>query len=85
MGYKRTLDRMTGHDYPGVHSHGFVQFEQDELELGYRAALFINDPEQAWWELIGTPMLRKMEQDEKANGTRDSNDERLGPVLPRDL
>lgn len=82
MAYKRTLDRMTGHDYPGVYSHGFVQFEQDELELGYRAACFINDPEQAWWELIGTPQLVQMEKDEKARNSRNTNDVGMGGVSP---
>lgn len=78
MRYNRTLDRMTGHDYPGVYSHGFVDWEIDELELGYRVACFINDPEQAWWELTVFKMLIRMEQDEKARNPRNGNDNSLG-------
>lgn len=85
MRYNRTLDRGVGHDYPGVYSHGFVDWEIDELELGYRAACFLNDPEQAWWELIGYPSLRKMEQDEKAKHTGNTNDNGLGGISPEHL
>jgi len=46
-------DRLTGHDYPGVRSRGFIQFELDELELGARAAMGLDDPDQAWWEIVG--------------------------------
>lgn len=81
MKYNRTLDRMTGHDYPGVRSHGFVRWEIDELELGARVAIALDDPEQAWWEqLIGTPMLRKMEQDEAALYSRNTNDDSMGGI-----
>lgn len=80
MRYNRTLDRGVGHDYPGIYSHGFVRWEIDELELGYRVACFLNDPEQAWWELIGNPMLRKMEQDEKALNSRNTNDDSVGGI-----
>lgn len=53
MSYQQRSDRLVGHDYPGVHGPGFVQFELDELELGARAAYGLGDPEQCWWELHG--------------------------------
>lgn len=84
MAYKRTLDRLTGHDYPGVYSHSFVQWELDELELGCRVACDINDPEQTWWELI-TPMLVQMERDEKAKYSRNSNDDSLDSFPPEHM
>lgn len=77
MVYNRTLDRMTGHDYPGVRSPGFVRWEIDEIELGARVAICLDDPEQAWWELIGTPMLRRMEREEASN-PRNTNDDGMG-------
>lgn len=82
MAYKRTLDRLTGHDYPGVYSHSFVQWELDELELGCRVACDINDPEQTWWELIGTPMVVQMERDEKTRNPGNSNDDSLDSFPP---
>lgn len=51
--YSYRHDRMVGHDYPGVHGSGFVQWELDELELGARVACAIDDPEQWWRELYG--------------------------------
>lgn len=84
MRYNRTLDRMIGHDYPGVYSHGFVDWEIDELELGARAAMAIDDPEQAWWEIIGTPMLKRM-ADEEANNSRNSNDVGMGGISPEHM
>jgi len=48
-----TRDRLIGHDYPGVLSNGWLQYELDELELGARAAIGLDDPEQWWWELYG--------------------------------
>lgn len=54
-------DRMLGHDYPGVRGPGFVQWEIDELELGARVALMLDDPEQAWWETIGRALLDEEE------------------------
>jgi len=66
--YDRRLDRLVGHDYPGVHTRGFVQYELDELELGARAAMAIDDPEQAWWEVVGYPGLRELEALEAADG-----------------
>lgn len=44
-------DRWVGHDYPGVVGSSFGDFVLNELELGGRAAVAVNDPEQAWWEL----------------------------------
>lgn len=85
MKYNRTLDRGVGHDYPGVYSHSFVQWEIDELELGYRAACLINDPEQAWWEIIGTPMLIQMEQDEKTRNSRNKNAIGMGGISPEHM
>lgn len=79
MAYKRVLDRMVGHDYPGVYSQGFVQFEIDELELGARVAMAIDDPEQAWWEIIGTPMLIRMEREEATN-SRNTHDDGLDGI-----
>ena len=50
--YDRRLDRMVGgNSVTGRYGHGMHQFTVDELELGARAALEIQDPEQAWWEL----------------------------------
>lgn len=59
MSYRYKNDRMLGHDYPGVYGHGFPKWELDELELGARAALALDDPEQWWWELIGYNLLRE--------------------------
>lgn len=84
MKYNRTIDRMLGHDYPGVYGNGFVQWELDELELGARVAMAIDDPEQAWWEIIGFPMLRKMEYEE-ANDPRNNNDNGLDYFSPEHL
>ncbi len=44
-------DRLVGHDYPGVRGNGFVRWELDELELGARVAMALDDPEQWWWTL----------------------------------
>jgi hypothetical protein len=60
MSYDYRNDRMVGHDYPGVHGSGFVQWELDELELGARVAMLLDDPEQAWWETIGQTLLDGM-------------------------
>lgn len=57
MVMKYVKDRLTGHDYPGVRGAGWVQYELDELELGARVAISIDDPEQAWWETIGRANL----------------------------
>ena len=58
-GNKVINDRYTGHDYPGVRTPGFIQFELDELELGARAAMALDDPDQAWWETIGRQRLKE--------------------------
>ncbi len=63
-GYDARTDRMVGHDFPGVRSAGFVQYEQDELELGARAALQLDDPDQAWWVLIGAQHGDQESQDD---------------------
>lgn len=47
----RVRDQYVGHDYPGVCGSTMGTYVLDELELGARAALEIQDPEQAWWEL----------------------------------
>lgn len=75
---------MIGHDYPGVRPPGFVQWEFDELELGARVAISLDDPEQAWWEIIGTPKLREMEREEARN-SRNSNDVGMGGVPPEHM
>jgi hypothetical protein len=62
--YNRKLDRMCGHGGPGL-SAGFVRWEQDEIELGARVAMALDDPEQWWWELIGHPALEKAEKEER--------------------
>ena len=54
MGYKhdKLHDRMVGHDpLTGDFSSDFHQFVLDEMELGARVAIMINDPEQWWWEI----------------------------------
>lgn len=51
-GYDRRLDRMTGHDFPGVCGPGMDSFTRDEVELGARVALELDDGDcQAWWIL----------------------------------
>lgn len=59
MRYNPHTDRLTGH-WRGV-STGWLQFELDELELGARAALTLDEEDQAWWLLIGTPWMVAME------------------------
>lgn len=66
--YDHRSDRMVGHDYPGVHGGGFVQWERDELEVGGRAALALDDPDQAWWETVGRTQMEEMETND-AKGT----------------
>ncbi len=61
----RNDDRMVGHDYPAVCGPGMHHFMLTELEVGARAALALDDPEQAWWELIGNRLL---EQELAADG-----------------
>jgi len=53
MGYKycRRVDKMLGHDYPGVVGNDFVRFELDELELGALVAMQLDDPNQWYWEI----------------------------------
>ena len=53
MSFRYIRDQLIGHDYPGVLSNGFVQYELDELELGARVAIGLDDPDQWWWELYG--------------------------------
>lgn len=55
--YNRRLDRLITHDWPGTHGNHMVNFVMDEIELGARVALAIDDPEQWWWELIGNDLL----------------------------
>lgn len=52
--YNRRLDRMVGHSgWGGAHGHGFHDWMIDEIELGARVALAIDDPDrdQWWWNL----------------------------------
>jgi hypothetical protein len=60
-GYDRRRDMMTGHDFPGVCGSGMHGFALDELELGARAALAIDDPDgdQWWWALVGDRLLEQ--------------------------
>lgn len=53
------LGRYEGHDYPGVYGAGIVQFELDEMEVGVRAALALDDPDQAWWEVHMDELIKK--------------------------
>lgn len=51
--YDRRLDRMVGgNSVWGAYGHGMHQLTVDEMELGARVALELDDPEQAWWELV---------------------------------
>lgn len=61
MEYDRKTDQFRGHDYPGVlgGGPGFIRFELDQIEMGARAALALNDPEQTWWETIGRDLLAR--------------------------
>lgn len=61
MTWRYRDDRMVGHDYPGVCGPGMHDFTLTELELGARAALALDDPEQAWWELEAA--MRREEPD----------------------
>lgn len=60
--YNKKLDRSIGHDYPGVCGNGMHNFIMDEIELGARVAILIDDPDgdQWWWELIGNKELSRM-------------------------
>lgn len=60
MKYDRTTDRTVGHDYPGSHGQGIHQFLLDEMELGARAAMALDDPEQAWWEIRREQVARDL-------------------------
>lgn len=42
---------MIDHDFPGVRGNGFHDFMMDEIELGARVALAIQDPEQWFWAI----------------------------------
>jgi hypothetical protein len=65
VGYCLKLDRLIGHDYPGVHGAGFPSYELDEIELGARVAIQLDDPEQWFWELHGNDLyLREMQGQE---------------------
>lgn len=49
--YDIRRDCLTGHDWPGLHGSGFERYVLDEIEVGARAAMGLDDPEQWWWEL----------------------------------
>lgn len=58
--YDRATDQMVGHNgMAGAYGHGMDGFVRDELELGARVALLLDDPEQAWWGLIGNDLLAR--------------------------
>lgn len=60
MNYNRKTDRFGGHDYPGAYGNGFPQWEIDEIEMGARVALALDDPEQWWWEVYGLELSERM-------------------------
>lgn len=64
-GYDRRLDRMTGHDFPGVVGNGMDDFTRDELELGARAALQLGEgnDEQTYWELVALKCREEPSED----------------------
>lgn len=49
--YDPRTDQMTGHDWPGVHGNGMHDYVIDEIELGARAALALDDEQQWFWTL----------------------------------
>lgn len=50
--YSKKLDMLVGHDsLTGSLSHGWPDYLLDEIELGARVAIQINDPEQWFWEI----------------------------------
>lgn len=63
--YNRRTDRFEGHDHPGVCGTGMARFVLDELEVGARAAMALDDPDQWWWELIGYPELDRLEREDR--------------------
>jgi hypothetical protein len=59
--YDRNTDRFLGHDsLSGSYSHGFVDFEITELEIGARAAIALDDPEQWWWEIYHEQITKEL-------------------------
>lgn len=64
--YDAKLDRLITHNgVRGMYGNGFHDFMMDELELGARVAMALQEEDQAWWLLIGTPMLKELEHLEK--------------------
>ena len=60
--YNVKLDRLVSHHgVVGQCGNGMHNFVIDEIELGARVALALDAEDQAWWLLIGTPMLLEME------------------------
>lgn len=51
--YNRRRDQLQGHDYPGLHDNGWPTYEHNEMELGARVAMMLDDPEQWFWDLFG--------------------------------
>jgi len=49
--YNAKLDRLM---YHGPQSHQFIM---DEVELGARAAMALDEEDQAWWEIVGNAMI----------------------------
>lgn len=74
MGWRldRETDRWVGHDYPAMVGPSFTTYERDEMELGARAALMIDEPDQAWWELIG---LRAMHPESRQQDSQDPGEQ----------
>lgn len=62
--YNHKLDRLITHNsVTSNYSNSFHDFIMDELELGARVALAINEPEQAWWEIVGNQMYTEYMSD----------------------
>lgn len=52
--YDVKLDRLITHNsINSNYSNGFHDFIMDELELGARVAIALDEEDQAWWNVIG--------------------------------
>jgi hypothetical protein len=52
--YDARLDRLITHDGAvACRGNGMIGFVLDEMELGARVALALDESDQWWWELIG--------------------------------
>lgn len=55
--YERSRDAFVG-DGTGL-GRGWVDFERVEMEVGARAAMALDDPEQAWQALVDNELARR--------------------------